>query len=100
MFKWLGGAFSSIGSWLGEGVASLFSWLFSGLISVLTKVIRAGEGLWDVLTAILDFFLSAIDAIVGLIPAVFPFVPEGVSAVIVAGLFAVLIAGIIKWKKG
>ena len=100
MFKWLGDALSSIGSSVGEGVASLLSWLFSGLISVLTKVVRAGEGLWDLLGAILDFFMSVIDAITGLIPAFFPFVPEEVSAVIVAGLFAVLIAGIIKWKKG
>ena len=43
---------------------------------------------------------SAIEAIVSLLPAVFPFVPEEISAVITAGLFAVLIAGIIKRKKG
>ena len=100
MFKWLGDAISSVGSFLGDGAASLLSWLFSGLISVLTKVVRAGEGLWDVVEAIFGFFLSVIDAITGLIPAVFPFVPEEVAAVITAGLFAVLIAGIIKRKKG
>lgn len=100
MFNWLGDALSSVGSWFGEGVSSLISWLFSGLISVLTKVVRSGEGLLDVIEAIFNFFRSAINSVTGLIPMVFPFVPEEIAAVITAGLFAVLIAGIIKRKKG
>lgn len=96
MFNWIGDALKSAASWLGEGVSSILSWLLSGVISVLSKVIDAASGIFDLLDAIWGFVLTIKDLLFGLLPALFPWIPEDVLGVISAGFFAVLIAGFIK----
>ena len=95
---WLGNALQDIGSTLGSGVSSLLSWLFSGVLSVVTKILLSLRGVYDLLDAIIDFFVSLKDAILGLLPALFPFIPEDVLAVIGFGLVAVVLIPIIKRK--
>lgn len=96
MLDWLGDALKG----LGEGLGSILSWLFSGLISVLTKVLSAAGGIFDVLDALWGFFVSIKDSILGLIPAFFPWIPADVSMVLSLGLFAILLAGIVKKVSG
>ena len=100
MSNWLESATGSIGSWLGNGIGSFVKWLFGGLITVLEKVIEAADSFWDVLTSIWNFGVGFITNIFDLFSAFFPFVPAPVMIVINLGLLAVLIAGIIKRKKG
>ena len=84
---WLGNTLQDIGSTLGSGVMSLLSWLFSGLLSVATKILVALGGVYDLLDAIIDFFIGVKDSILGLLPVLFPFVPEDVMLVISFGLY-------------
>ena len=96
MLDWLGSALQG----LGEGVVSILSWLFSGVISVITKMLNAAGGIFDLLDALGGFFVSIKDALLGLLPAFFPWIPADVSAVISLGLFAILLAGIVKKVRG
>lgn len=96
MSGWLSNTIKSVGSWMGSGVASLFKWLLGGLISVVTKIIDAANGFWDVLESLWNFAVGFKDSVFGLFTSFFPFVPEPVMAVIGFGLLAVLIAGIVK----
>lgn len=95
---WLGNALQDIGSTLGSGVMSLLSWLFSGLLSVATKILVALGGVYDLLDAIIDFFIGVKDSILGLLPVLFPFVPEDVMLVISFGFLAIVLIPIIKRK--
>ena len=96
MLNWLGDALMG----LGEGLASLLSWLFSGLISVVTKALSAAGGVFDLLDALLGFFVGIKDSLLGLVPVFFPWIPSEVLTVISLGLFAVLLAGIVKKVRG
>jgi hypothetical protein len=96
MFSWIGNAVSDISSWLGDGVASLFNWLFGGLQILLTKLIDAFSGFWDVLDSLWEFAIGFKDSVFDLFTAFFPFVPAPVTTVIFAGFVAVLVAGIYK----
>lgn len=96
MFSWIQNAAINIGAWLGDGIGSFFNWLFGGIGTLLTKVIDAASGFWDVLDAIWNFAMGFKDTLFSLLTTFFPFIPAPVSAVISLGLFAVLIAGIIK----
>lgn len=96
MFEWMGNALKGAASLLGDGLVEILDWLLSGLITVLTKVIDAASGIFDVLDAVVNFFLSIKDLLLGLFPALFPWIPEDVLAVISVGLLAVLLAGFIK----
>lgn len=100
MLNWLGDALQGAVSFLGEGVVSILSWLLSGVISVIAKVLRAAGGIFDVLDALWGFFVSIKDSILGLIPAFLPWIPAEVATVISLGLFAILLAGIVKKVSG
>lgn len=100
MIGWIGSALKNAASWLGEGIVSILSWLLSGVLSVLSKVIRAAGGIFDLLDALWGFFVGIKDSILGLLPALFPWIPAEVAAVISLGLFAVLLAGIVKKVRG
>lgn len=100
LLGWLGDALKGAISFLGEGVVSILSWLLSGVLSVLTKVLNAAGGIFDLLDAIWGFFVSIKDSILGLLPAFFPWIPAEVMTVITLGLFAVLLAGIVKRVRG
>ena len=96
--SWLGNALQDIGGTLGSGVMSLLSWLFSGLLSVATKILVALRGVYDLLDAIIDFFISVKDSILGLLPVLFPFIPEDVMLVLGFGFLAIVLIPIIKRK--
>lgn len=96
MDNWLTQAVGNIGSWLGSGLSSFFNWLLGGIITVVTMIIDAASGFWDVLEAIWDFAISFKDSIFDLIGAFFPFIPEPVMTVLSLGLLAILIAGIVR----
>ena len=96
MDKWLSGVSTGFTGWLGGGISSLLSWLFRGLVTVLTKVINAAQGFWDILESIWNFAIGFIELIFRLLCICFPFIPPAVLSVIYLGLIAVLIAGIIK----
>lgn len=96
MLNWLGDALMG----LGEGLASLLSWLFSGLISVVTKALSAAGGVFDLLDALWGFFVGIKDSLLGLVSVFFPWVPSEVLTVISLGLFAVLLASIVKKVRG
>ena len=100
MLAWLGNALQDIGSALGEGIMSLLSWLLSGLLSILSKILSAAGGIFDLLDALWGFFVSIKDATLGLLPAMFPWIPADVMNVISLGLFAILLAGIVKRVRG
>lgn len=100
MFKWIGNAVGNIASWLGDGIGSLFNWLFGGIGIVLTKLIDAANGFWDVLDSLWNFAVGFKDSLFGMFTVFFPFVPESVLAVISLGLLAVLLAGIYKRVRG
>lgn len=100
MLSWIGDALKSAASWLGQGLSSILSWLLSGVISVLSKVLAASDGIFDLLDSLFGFFISIKDAIVSLLLVVFPWVPPEVMTVITLGLFAVLLAGIVKQVRG
>ena len=100
MLNWLGDALKGAVSFLGEGVVSILSWLLSGVISVISKILEAGGGIFDVLDALFGFFVSIKDSVLGLIPAFLPWIPAEVVTVISLGLFAVLLAGIVKQVRG
>lgn len=85
---------------LGSGLKAILSWLFSGLISIVTKAIRALDGIFDVLDSLWDFFVSIKDAAIGLMSAFFPWIPAQVMTVISLGFLAVLLAGIVKKVRG
>lgn len=96
MADWISGTVGNIGSWLGSGFASLFDWLLGGIALILTKIIDAANGFWDVLESLWNFAVGFKDSIFGLFSAFFPFVPEPVMTVIGLGMLAVLLAGIVK----
>lgn len=96
MFSWIKNAVANIGSWLGDGIGSFFGWLFGGIGTLLTKIIDAADGLWDVLDALWNLLTGLKDTIFSLFTTFFPFVPAPVSALISVALFVVLIAGLIK----
>lgn len=96
MLNWIANAVSSIASWVGSGVASLIEWLLGGLDTLLTKIIDAANGLWDVLESLWNLGVGFKDSLVKLVTVAFPFLPDPVAAVIGFGLLAVLIAGIVK----
>lgn len=96
MFSWIQNAVANIGSWLGDGIGSLFEWLFGGIGTILTKVIDAADGFWDVLDALWNFLTGFKDTIFSLFTTFFPFVPAPVAAVLSVALFVALIAGLIK----
>lgn len=99
MLGWIKVIVGSISGWLGDGVASFMDWLLGGLADVLTAVINAAGGFWDVLDAIWSFALGFREDILSLLTIFFPFVPEAVAAVISLGLLAILIAGIVKKRR-
>lgn len=94
--EWLGNAISAIGS----GIGSLISWLFSGLISVVSKVIRAVGGIFDLLDAVFDFFFGLKDTVVDLVGVLFPWIPSDVLAAISLGILSIVLAGIVKKVRG
>lgn len=94
--EWLGDAISAIGS----GIGSLLSWLFSGVISVVSKVIRAVGGIFDVLDAVFNFFFGLKDTALNLLGALFPWIPAEVLSVISLGVLAILLASIVKKVRG
>lgn len=100
MLDWLGSALGNAASALGEGVVSILSWLLSGLISVVTKILDAAGGIFDLLDALWGFFVSIKDSLLGLLPAFFPWIPAEVLTVISLGFFAILLAGIVKKVRG
>lgn len=100
MLNWLSESLQSVGSWLGEGVASILSWILSGLISVVAKILSAAGGIFDLLNAIWDFFVSIKDATLGLLPTFFPWIPAEIMTMISLALIAVLLAAIIKKVRG
>lgn len=100
MLDWLGTAIQDVGSWLGSGVMSILSWLLSGVISVVSKILGAFGGVFELLDSIWNFFVSIKDATLGLLPALFPWIPADVMNVISLGLFAILLAGIVKRVRG
>ncbi|MEA4934755.1 MAG: hypothetical protein VB071_14400 [Lawsonibacter sp.] len=100
MFKWIGDALSGAVSVIGEGLSKVLSWLISGLLSVISKILSAFGGIFDLLDALWGFFVGIKDAILNLLSAFFPWIPPEVVTVISLGLFAVLLAGIIKKVRG
>lgn len=96
MFSWIQSAVGNIGAWLGNGVGSFFNWFFGGIATLLTKVIDAADGFWDVLDAIWNFLTGFKDTVFSLFTTFFPFVPAPVAVIISTGLFVVLIARLIK----
>lgn len=100
MLSWIGDALKGAVSWVGDGIVSILSWLLSGVLSVLSKVIRAVGGIFDLLDALWGFFVGIKDSILSLLSAFFPWIPPEVFAVISLGLFAVLLAGIVKKVRG
>lgn len=100
MKDWITGVVNDVGTWLGDGVASFFDWLLGGVAAVFTKIIDAADGFWDVLDSIWNFAVGFKDSIFSLFTTLFPFVPAPVLSVISLGLFAVLIAGIVKKARG
>lgn len=100
MLTWLGDAIAGVAAAFGDGVGSLLSWLLSGLIGVITRVINAAGGIFDLLDALFGFFVSIKDTVLGLLGVFFPFIPSEVLSVIGFGLFAVLLAGIVKKVSG
>lgn len=100
MLSWIGNALKGAVSWFGEGFVSILSWLLSGVLSVLSRVLRAFMGIFDLLDAIWNFFVSIKDALLNMVSIFFPWVPAEVLTVITLGLFAVLVAGIVKKVRG
>lgn len=100
MLNWIGDALKGAASFLGEGLVSILSWLLSGVLSVLSKALQAVGGIFDLLDALWGFFVGIKDSFLGLIPALFPWIPPEVVTVISLGLFAVLLAGIVKKVRG
>lgn len=98
MLDWLGSAIQDVGSLFGSGVMSILSWLLSGVLSIATKVLRAAGGIFGLLDAVWNFFVSIKDSILGLLPALFPWIPEDVMTVISLGLLAILLAAFVKRK--
>ncbi len=94
--EWLGDAIGAIGS----GIGSLLSWLFSGVISVVSRVIRAVGGIFDLLDAVFNFFFGLKDTALNLLGVLFPWIPADVMGVISKGLMAILLAGIIRKVRG
>lgn len=100
MLSWIGNALKGAVSWLGEGIVSILSWLLSGVLSVLSRFLRAAGGIFDLLDAIWNFFVGIKDSIVNMVSVFFPWIPAEVLTVITLGLFAVLLAGIVKRVRG
>lgn len=100
MLDWLSDAITGVASFFGQGMASLLSWLLSGIISVITKILSAANGIFDLLDALFGFFVSIKDATLGLITVFFPWIPAEVLTVITLGFFAILLAGIVKKVSG
>lgn len=96
MLSLLDSVLEIIGSDQGEGVMSLLSWLISGLMSIFSEIRSVAVGIFDLLDALLCFFVSVKDATLGLLPSLFPWIPADVMNVISLGLFAVLLAGFVK----
>lgn len=96
MLNWIESAAGSIAGWLGDGFAGLFSWLLSGLETVLTKVVRAFDSLWELMDAIWDFATGILDSVMRLFSIFFPFFPAEVATVITLALLSAAIAGIYK----
>lgn len=96
MGNWLAESVGSIAGWLGSGVSSFFDWLLGGIITVVTMIVDAAGGFWDVLEAIWDFALSFMHSLLGLVGVFFPFIPEPVMSVLSLGFLAILIAGIVR----
>ena len=88
MFSWISNAVGKVASWLGDGIGT-----------VLTKLIDAASGFWDVLDALWNFAVGFKDTIFSMLTAFFPFLPAPVSAVISFGFLAILVAGIYKKVK-
>lgn len=99
MLGWINGIVSSVGEWFGSGASAFADWLLGGLADIVTAVINAASGFWDVLDALLDFALGFREDILALLTTFFPFVPVEVSTVISLGLLAVIIAGIVKKRR-
>ena len=95
MFAWLKNVGHHFTDWLGDGLGSFFNWIFGGIAEVLTKVIDAAGGLWDLLDAICGIFIGFKDLILELLFLFFPFIPAEVAAVISWGMFAGVIFGIV-----
>ena len=96
MLNWIGSALHG----LGEGISSILAWLFSGVISVITKCLNAAGGIFDLLDALWGFFVSIKDVLIGLLSLFFPWIPPEVLTVVGLGLFAILLAGIVKKVRG
>ena len=94
--EWLGDVLNVIGS----GIGSLLSWLFSGLISVVSRVIRAVGGIFDLLDSLFNFFFGLMNTALNLLDTLFPWIPADVMAVISMGVLAILLAGIVKKVRG
>lgn len=100
MLNWIKEAVGNITGWMGEGIGAIFEWLLGGLATIVTKVVDAAGGFWDVLDAIWDFAVGFMNAVLALFAAFFPFVPAPVTAALGFGLLAVLLAGIVKKVRG
>lgn len=100
MLDWIKNTVGNIIGWTGEGIGKVFGLFFDGIATIVTKVVDAAGGFWDVLDAIWDFAVGFVQSILNLFSAFFPFVPAPVSAVIGMGLTAVVIAGFVKKARG
>ena len=100
MLDWVSEAFQGAVSFIGESLVKILDWLLSGIVSVLTKAIDAADGVFDVLNSLWNFFVSIKDLLLNLFSVLFPFVPPEVFSVVSLGLFAVLLAGIVKKVRG
>ena len=96
MFAWLKNVGHHFTDWLGDGLGSFFNWIFGGITEVLTRILDAAGGLWDLLDAIWGLFVGFKDLILELLFLFFPFIPAEVAAVISWGMFAGVIFGVVK----
>lgn len=100
MLNWITGVVKDAVGWLGSGISSFLEWLLGGLATIVTKVVNAADGFFKVLDSIWNFAVGFMESILTLLSALFPFIPEPVSAALTLAFFAVLIAGIVKKVRG
>lgn len=100
MLNWIANAASDIAGWVGNGFASLVEWLLGGLADMFTLIFNAANGIWNVFESFWDLCVKVVESVVSAFTLLFPFVPEPVAGAISAGLFVVIIAGIVKKVRG
>ena len=96
MLDWIANAAGNVAEWLGSGVASLIEWLLGGLVDMFTLIFDAADSIFGVFESIWNLGVSFAESLSGSLATLCPFLPEPVIGVIGAGLFAIIIAGIVK----